>query len=247
MKTYSTRFNAARAAAKIPGATVERMEKDSLPAAYYVMLPAAAPEGVDEPAADDVPSVQLEAPEPAPALVIALPKPYVEVAAPDSAFSAPLVKLFAAPPAPVQPVPVGLTMMVQVAIPADQAGAVAQFLANKYGAAAEVVNPVTGNVLQGFSPVAKAVKAAGAVKAPSGKAAAIEAAARAGVMPTPPDFSASTHKPYRKKLAELVALCESGSVAAVLAFAIKGNSTSPRALIRYRTLAAIAMVEQKAA
>lgn len=67
-------------------------------------------------------------------------------------------------------------------------------------------------------------------------------AAKQGVMPTPPDFSADTHKGWRKKHAELVALADDGDVDGLRAYKINPISTSPRALDRYRN-AAIAAIE----
>lgn len=72
-----------------------------------------------------------------------------------------------------------------------------------------------------IAPVAKAKKAT-------------KAAASEGKLPEPPDFSANTHKPYRKKLEALVALVASGDVDGLRAFAINPTSTSPKALARYR-------------
>jgi hypothetical protein len=64
-----------------------------------------------------------------------------------------------------------------------------------------------------------------------------EAAADRGELPEPPDFSAATHAPYRKRLAKLVELAQAGDAAGLRAEAINPTSTSPRALIRYRDLA----------
>lgn len=67
-----------------------------------------------------------------------------------------------------------------------------------------------------------------------------EAAAR-GELPTPPDFSADTHKRFRPKLAELEALVKAGDVEGLKAFPINPISTSPKALNRYRNLAVTAL------
>lgn len=72
------------------------------------------------------------------------------------------------------------------------------------------------------------------------RAAAVEAAAR-GELPVAPDFTANTHKPYRAKLAALVAMVEAGDVAGLKAVTINPTSTSPRALAKYRDLAVIAL------
>ncbi len=66
-----------------------------------------------------------------------------------------------------------------------------------------------------------------------------------GVMPTPPDFSAATHKAWRKKLETLVELAANRDVVGLRAFPINPISTSPRALDRYRN-AAIAAIEAPA-
>ena len=74
-----------------------------------------------------------------------------------------------------------------------------------------------------------------------GKAATIEAAAKAGILPDAPDFSAPTHKAFLKKHAALVAAAEASDLAALQAFEIKPSSSSPKALIRYRDRAIIAL------
>ena len=47
---------------------------------------------------------------------------------------------------------------------------------------------------------------------PLGERAAIEAAAREGKLPEPPDFSAETHKRFRNKLANVVELAKAGDL-----------------------------------
>ena len=81
----------------------------------------------------------------------------------------------------------------------------------------------------------------------TGKRAEILAAAERGVLPTPPDFTAETHKPYRKKLEEIVALVKAGDVKALKAYAINPVSSSPKALDKYRNLALIALKAKAAA
>lgn len=81
--------------------------------------------------------------------------------------------------------------------------------------------------------------------AASGKRAAAEDAARGGKLPEAPDFSAETHARYRGKLAELIALAKAGDVKGLKAFPINPNSTSPKALDRYRNLAVIAIEARK--
>lgn len=76
---------------------------------------------------------------------------------------------------------------------------------------------------------------------PLGKRAAIIAAAQAGTMPTPPDFTAVSHKRFRAKLVEAVALAEAGDVAGLKAFEINPISSSRKAIARYRDLAVMAL------
>lgn len=78
-------------------------------------------------------------------------------------------------------------------------------------------------------------------KATSAKAQRAADAA-AGILPTPPDFSKPTHKPYRKRLEALVALVEAGDLAGLEAVQmIPPRSSSPKALHRYRDAAMIAL------
>lgn len=67
-----------------------------------------------------------------------------------------------------------------------------------------------------------------------------DAAAR-GVLPQAPDFSADTHRYYRAKLAQLVALVQAGDLAAVIAYEINPISSSRKAMHRYRELAVMAL------
>lgn len=76
---------------------------------------------------------------------------------------------------------------------------------------------------------------------PVGKRAAIEAAAREGKLPEPPDFSAETHKRFRNKLASVVELAKSGDIKGLRAFEINPVSSSPKAIARYRDLCIIAL------
>jgi hypothetical protein len=76
---------------------------------------------------------------------------------------------------------------------------------------------------------------------PLGKRAAIEAAAREGKVPHTPDFSAATHERFRPKLAEVVALVKEGNLRGLKAFEIKANSSSPKAILRYRDLCVLAL------
>jgi hypothetical protein len=96
----------------------------------------------------------------------------------------------------------------------------------------------------------KAEKAPKAPKAPkaakTGARAATQAAVQRGELPSPPDFSAETHKRFRPKLDEVKALVEAGDIAGLRAYPINPTSTSPKALDRYRNLAVLAL-EAKAA
>jgi hypothetical protein len=68
----------------------------------------------------------------------------------------------------------------------------------------------------------------------------IEAKARQGELPPPPDFSAPTHARFRSKLAALVELAGKADATGLRAIAINPVSSSPRALARYRDLAVLA-------
>lgn len=70
--------------------------------------------------------------------------------------------------------------------------------------------------------------------------AALEAAKR-GELPAEPDFSAETHKRWRPKLAEVVAMAKAGDLEGLRAYEIKPISTSPKAIDRYRNLAVVAL------
>jgi hypothetical protein len=78
-----------------------------------------------------------------------------------------------------------------------------------------------------------------------GKRKAAEEAAARGEMPQPPDFSADTHKPYRAKLAKLVAMAEAGDIDGLKGMPINPTSTSPKALARWRDLAVMALAARR--
>lgn len=69
----------------------------------------------------------------------------------------------------------------------------------------------------------------------------IEAKARQGELPPPPDFSAPTHARFRAKLAALVELAGRADAPGLRAMAINPVSSSPKALARYRDLAVLAI------
>ena len=69
----------------------------------------------------------------------------------------------------------------------------------------------------------------------------IEAKARQGELPPPPDFSAPTHARFRAKLAALVELVGKADATGLRAIPINPVSSSPKALARYRDLAVLAI------
>lgn len=69
----------------------------------------------------------------------------------------------------------------------------------------------------------------------------IEAKARQGELPPPPDFSAPTHARFRAKLAALVELVGKADANGLRAMQINPVSSSPKALARYRDLAVVAI------
>jgi hypothetical protein len=69
----------------------------------------------------------------------------------------------------------------------------------------------------------------------------LEAKARQGELPPPPDFSAPTHARFRAKLAALVDLAGRADATGLRAIPINPVSSSPKALARYRDLAVLAI------
>jgi hypothetical protein len=71
--------------------------------------------------------------------------------------------------------------------------------------------------------------------------------AQRGILPEPPDFSAETHRPHRKKLAAITSAIEARDAAALeqLKGTLRGYSTSPRMMLTYASLALIALRSQK--
>ncbi len=69
----------------------------------------------------------------------------------------------------------------------------------------------------------------------------LEAKARQGELPPPPDFSAPTHARFRAKLAALVELAGKADAIGLRAISINPVSSSPKALARYRDLAVLAI------
>jgi hypothetical protein len=69
----------------------------------------------------------------------------------------------------------------------------------------------------------------------------LDARARQGELPSPPDFSAPTHARFRSKLESLTALAKRGDAEALRAVTINPVSSSPKALARYRDLCIAAL------
>jgi hypothetical protein len=69
----------------------------------------------------------------------------------------------------------------------------------------------------------------------------MEAAARNGILPPPPDFSAPTHARFRGKLAKLIAMAEAGDAEGLKSVSINPISSSPKAMARYRDLCVMAL------
>jgi hypothetical protein len=84
-------------------------------------------------------------------------------------------------------------------------------------------------------------------KRPLGRRATIEAAAREGKLPEPPDFSAATHTRFRNKLASVVELAKAGNLKGLQAFQINPISSSPKAIARYRDLCIVALEARRQA
>lgn len=102
----------------------------------------------------------------------------------------------------------------------------------------EVRAAIKGKIKAAVSKPAKAEKPA------AGKRAAALEAAQRGELPAAPDFSAETHKRFRPKLAQVVAMAEAGDLAGLEAFQINPVSSSPKAIAKYRDLAVIALKAQ---
>lgn len=98
------------------------------------------------------------------------------------------------------------------------------------------------------SAPAKKAEAKPSAEAPKRKRidyAQLEAEARKGRLPAPPDFSAPTHARFRARLDALTALAKAGDVEALRAVDINPVSSSPRAMARYRDLCVTALEAEK--
>jgi hypothetical protein len=91
------------------------------------------------------------------------------------------------------------------------------------------------------TPIAEAEPAAVPGAPRRRRDADIEAKARQGELPPPPDFSAPTHARFRAKLAALVELAGKADATGLRAIPINPVSSSPKALARYRDLAVLAI------
>jgi len=91
------------------------------------------------------------------------------------------------------------------------------------------------------APIAVAEPAAAPSAPRRRRDADLEAKARQGELPPPPDFSAPTHARFRAKLAALVELAGKADATGLRAIAINPVSSSPKALARYRDLAVLAI------
>lgn len=90
-------------------------------------------------------------------------------------------------------------------------------------------------------PIADAEPAAAPTAPRRRRDADIEAKARQGELPPPPDFSAPTHARFRAKLAALVEMAGKADTTGLRAVPINPISSSPKALARYRDLAVLAI------
>ncbi len=112
---------------------------------------------------------------------------------------------------------------------------------------APIVDPAPDAVA---APTVEAIEAksepAAAPSAPRRRRDAdVEAKARQGELPPPPDFSAPTHARFRAKLAALVELAGKADATGLRAIQINPVSSSPKALARYRDLAVLAIEAQE--
>lgn len=108
-------------------------------------------------------------------------------------------------------------------------------------------NADSWNAIPAIKRAGKKAKAGAASTPALGKRAAVEATAREGKLPEPPDFSAETHKRFRNKLASVIELANAGDLKGLRAFEINTVSSSPKAIARYRDLCVIALEARRQA
>ena len=101
--------------------------------------------------------------------------------------------------------------------------------------------PATQEPIPAPTPIADNEPAAAPSAPRRRRDADIEAKARQGELPPPPDFSAPTHARFRAKLAALVELAGKADATGLRAIPINPVSSSPKALARYRDLAVLAI------
>lgn len=121
---------------------------------------------------------------------------------------------------------------------------VAEIDADEAATPAEPVPPPVAPkpIIEPAPVVEEAAEPAPAPSAPRRRRDAdIEAKARQGELPPPPDFSAPTHARFRVKLAALVEMAGKADANGFRAIAINPVSSSPKALARYRDLAVLAI------
>ncbi|WP_435258221.1 hypothetical protein ACSBLW_00070 [Thioclava sp. FR2] len=97
------------------------------------------------------------------------------------------------------------------------------------------------------APIAEAEPAAASSAPRRRRDADLEAKAREGELPPPPDFSAATHARFRAKLAALVEMAGKADATGLRAIPINPVSSSPKALARYRDLAVLAIEAREGA
>ncbi len=112
-------------------------------------------------------------------------------------------------------------------------------------AAADAANKAKANEPKA-AKAPKAPRVPGAPKTSSKKAEMLAAAER-GEMPTPPDFTADTHKRFRPVLQKLVDAAAAGDLKVLKADTTQPLSSSRVALCRYRDLAITALEAQRKA
>ena len=101
--------------------------------------------------------------------------------------------------------------------------------------------PVAQEPIAAPTPIADTEPAAAPSAPRRRQDADIEAKARQGELPPPPDFSAPTYARFRAKLAALVELAGKADPTGLRAIPINPVSSSPKALARYRDLAVLAI------